>query len=258
VLVKKAVVLAAGEGTRLRPITYAVPKEIVRVGKKPTIEHVLNVLKHGGVDEVLVILGRKKQAIVDYLGSGERMGLNIYYRVQEEPEGTAHAVSLAGGFVEEGEDFVIMYGDNYISPYSAMRGIVDFHERIERNGTLVLHPVDDPRRFGVVKLSSDDKVEGMVEKPTLEEAQPYKRDDHWLNIAGLMILNSKLFDYIAKIKPGKDGELWLTDAVESLRKSEGGIYGYVFEGNRYDIGTFESLSEADSLAQNDDSHFEDG
>lgn len=115
-MVKKAVVLAAGEGSRLEPITHAVPKEMVRVGKRPTIEHVLRVLMEGGISEVLVIVGRKKQAIVDYLGSGERLGLDVYFRVEEEPLGTAPAVSLAEGFIGRDEDFAIMYGDNYISP----------------------------------------------------------------------------------------------------------------------------------------------
>jgi len=251
--VKKAVVLAAGEGTRLRPITHAVPKEIVRVGKKPTIEHVLEVLKHGGVEDVLIVVGRKKHAIIDYLGSGERLDLDIYYRVQEEAKGTAHAVSLAKDFVDEGEDFAIMYGDNYISPYSAMEDIVDFHEEKDGNGTLVLHPVDDPRRFGVVKLSEDDEVRGMIEKPTMDEAEPFKHNNHWLNIAGLMIMNQNLFRYIEEIEPGKGGELWLTDAVEMMREEKDEFYGFIFDGKRYDIGTFESLAKADRLAQRDDS-----
>jgi len=257
-MVEKAVVLAAGEGTRLRPITHAVPKEIVRVGKKPTIEHVLEVLKAGGVEDVLIVVGRKKHAIIDYLGSGRRLDLDIYYRVQEDPKGTAHAVSLAEDFVDEGEDFAVMYGDNYISPYGAMKDIDDFHEEKRGSGTLVLHPVEDPRRFGVVKLSGEGKVLGMVEKPTLEEAQPYKRDDHWLNIAGLMIVNHGLFGYIEEIEPGKGGELWLTDAIEAMRKDGNEFYGYVFDGNRYDIGTFESLAKADRLAQQEDGHFREG
>ncbi len=251
-MVKKAVVLAAGKGTRLRPITHAVPKEIVRVGKKPTIEHVLEVLKCGGVEEILIVVGRKKHAIIDYLGSGERLGLDVYYRVQEEAKGTAHAVSLAENFVDEDEDFAMMYGDNYISPYDSMSDIVDFHEKKDGNGTLVLHPVDDPRRFGVVKLSEDDKVEGMVEKPSMEEAKPFKHGDHWLNIAGLMILSGKVFEHIENIDPGKGGELWLTDAVEDMGKERDEIFGYVFDGTRYDIGTFESLAEADRKAQEDD------
>ncbi|KXA97103.1 hypothetical protein AKJ37_03710 [candidate division MSBL1 archaeon SCGC-AAA259I09] len=247
-MIERAVVLAAGKGTRLEPITHAVPKEVVRVGKKPTIEHVIRVLKHGGAEEILVIIGRKKQPIIDYLGSGDRFGLDIYYRVQEEPKGTAHAVSLAKGFIDKSEDFAIMYGDNYIYPYRAMEKIVKFHEKKDGNGTLVLHPVDDPRRFGVVKLEKE-KIVGMIEKPSMEEAQPYKRDDHWLNIAGLMIVNSKIFKHVKEVETGRQGEKWLTDAVEKMRKEKNDLYGYVFEGKRFDIGTFDSLTEADRLAQ---------
>lgn len=248
-MIEKAIVLAAGKGKRLRPITHAIPKEIVRVGKKPTIEHVLKVLKCGGVKDVLIIVGRKKQAIIDYLGSGKRLDINIYYRVQEKPRGTAHAVSLGQDFIGTEEDFAIMYGDNYISPYNTMENIVRWHEKKDGNGTLVLHPVDDPRRFGVVKIDKDNQIHGIIEKPTWEEAKPYKRDDHWLNIAGLMIVNPFIFKYINKINPGKDDEVWLTDAVESMRKDKGKLYGYIFKGKRYDIGTFESLTEADRLAQ---------
>lgn len=249
-LVNKAVVLAAGEGTRLYPITEAVPKEMVRVGKKPTIEHALEVLKAGGIEHVMIILGRKKGAVLDYLGSGDRLDLNVCYRIQEEPKGTAHALSLARNYIGQEDDFVVMYGDNYISPYDAMGEIVNFHEENGQN-TLVLHPVEDPRRFGVVKLDEDNRIRGMIEKPTMDEARPYKRNGHWLNIAGLMMLESKIFDYIDRIDP-IDGELWLTDAMEAMRKDGNEIYGYVFEGTRYDIGTFESLSEADRQAQDDD------
>ncbi len=246
-LVKKAIVLAAGEGTRLEPITDAIPKEMIRVGKKPAIEHVLRVLKAGGIEDVLIIVGWKKHALIDYLGSGKRLGLNLYYRMQEEPKGTAHAVSLGKDFIGEDEDFVIMYGDNYITPYNSMEKIVKHHEEKNGSGTLVLHPVDDPRRFGVVMVDDDMKVGGMIEKPSWEEAEPYKIDDHWLNIAGLMIINSVLFDYIERTETGKQGEIWLTDAIENMREDGHDFYGYQFDGRRFDIGTFESLREADEL-----------
>ncbi len=246
-MVKKAIVLAAGEGTRLKPITNAIPKEIIRVGKNPAIEHVLKVLKAGGIKDVLIIVGRKKHALIDYLGSGERLGLKIYYRLQEEPKGTAHAVSLGEDFIGEDEDFVIMYGDNYITPYSAMEDIVDFHVEKDGGGTLVLHPVDDPTRFGVVDIDGDKEIHGMIEKPTMEEAQPFKVNDHWLNIAGLMILNSKIFSFIDRTEPGKKGEIWLTDSIEMMRQAGNRIFGYQFDGRRFDIGTFDSLKEADEL-----------
>ena len=246
-MVKKAIVPAAGAGTRLRPITDAIPKEMIRVGKKPAIEHVLSVLKAGGVEEVLLIVGMKKHALMDYLGSGERLGLKIYYRVQEEPKGTAHAISLGEDFVGRSEEFAVMYGDNYITPYDTFADIVKFHQEKNGAGTLVLNPVDDPRRFGVVDIDDNKQIHGMIEKPTMEEAQPYKLNDHWLNIAGLMILDSKLFDYIRKTEPGKKGERWLTDSIELMRKDGNALYGYEFTGKRFDIGTFESLREADRL-----------
>lgn len=247
-MISKAVVLAAGKGTRLYPLTLAIPKEMIRVGIKPTIEHVINVLKAGDIRDILIIIGWKKGAIIDYLGSGERFGVNVYYRVQEEPKGTAHALYYAKDFIED-EDFIVIYGDNYLKPYDAMKDIIRFHEERKADATLVLHYVKDPRRFGIVKIDGNDMVLSMIEKPSLEEAEPYKVDDKYLNIAGLMILKPVVFNFIRKTKPGKGGEIWLTDSIELMRRAGHKVYGYIFEGLRYDIGTFESLMEADRLEQ---------
>lgn len=247
-MIKKGVVLAAGKGTRLMPLTRAIPKEMIRVGLKPTIEHVIEVLKAGSIEEILVIVGRKKESIVDHLGSGKRLGVNIYYRVQEEPKGTAHAVLQAKGFIGS-EDFVVMYGDNYFKPYQAMKGILAFHQSKEADATLVLHPVDDPRRFGIVKIDAEGKVMGMIEKPSLKEAEPYRVGGRYLNIAGLLVFKNVVFDYIERTRLGKNNEFWLTDSVELMRRNGGRVLGYVFKGTRYDIGTFESLIEADRLEQ---------
>jgi len=247
-VIKKAIVLAAGKGTRLMPLTLAVPKEMIRVGIRPVIEHAIEVLKSGGIKDILIIVGRKKEAIMDYLGSGERLGVNIYYRIQDKPKGTAHAVYYGRDFIGS-EDFVVMYGDNYFKPYDAMKDIVKFHESKKADATLVLHPVKDPRRFGVVKINEKGKVLYMIEKPSLEEAKSYKVNDVYLNIAGLLILKSVVFDYIKKTKPGTNDEIWLTDSVELLRRDGYRIFGFVFSGRRYDIGTFESLREADMVEQ---------
>jgi len=247
-LIKKAIVLAAGKGTRLMPLTLAMPKEMIRVGAKPVIEHVIDVLKAGGIKDVLVIVGRKKEAIMDYLSSGERMGVNIYYRVQDEQKGTAHALNYGRDFIGS-DDFVAMYGDNYLKPYETMRNIVEFHETRKPDATLVLYPVKDPRRFGIVKIDKKGNVLGIIEKPTFREAKPYRVNGVYLNIAGLLVLKSLIFDYIEKTKPGRDGEIWLTDSVELMRKGGHEIHGFVFNGMRYDIGTFESLMEADRMEQ---------
>ena len=247
-MITKAVVLAAGKGTRLMPLTLAIPKEMIRVGLKPTIEHVIEVLKAGGIEEILVIVGRKKESIMDHLGSGERLEVNIYYRVQEEPKGTAHAVLQGRGFIGS-DDFVVMYGDNYFKPYQSMKDILAFHQSKDADVTLVLHPVDDPSRFGIVKMDVEGNVLGMVEKPSLEEAKLYRVEERYLNIAGLLVFKNTVFDYIERTKPGKNNEIWLTDSVELMRQNGRRVLGYVFEGVRYDIGTFKSLIEADRLEQ---------
>ena len=245
---RKAIVLAAGKGARLRPLTLAIPKEMIRVGIKPAIEHAIEVLKAGGIDNILVVVGRNKEAILNYLGSGERLGVQICYRIQEELKGTAHAVYQGKDFIG-GEDFAVIYGDNYLKPYNTMKEIVKFHEEKKADATLVLHPVEDPRRFGIVKIDDTGKVLGIIEKPTLEEAKPYKVKGTYLNIAGLLLLKPSVFGYIDKTKPGKDGELWLTDSIELMRKDGKAVYGFMFKGTRYDLGTFESVRKADGLEQ---------
>ena len=245
-MIKKAIVLAAGKGTRLEPLTRAIPKEMIRVGLKPVIEHVIEVLKAGGIEEILVIVGRKKESIMDHLGSGELLGVSLYYRVQEEPKGTAHAVLQGKGFIGD-DDFVVMYGDNYFKPYGAMRDIQAFHESYEADATIVLSPVDDPTRFGIAKIDGEGNVLGMVEKPDLGAAEAFRSGGRFLNIAGLMVLRNEIFGYIDKTKPGVNGEIWLTDSVELMRLSGRKVMGYVFEGVRFDIGTYESLIEADRL-----------
>jgi len=245
-MIRKAIVLAAGKGTRLLPLTLAIPKEMIRVGAKPVIEHAINVLREGGIRQVLIIVGRKKESIMDYLGSGERLGVDIYYKIQEDAKGTADAVYQGKDFIGD-EDFAAMYGDNYLRPPEVMKEVARFHEERVADATVVLHTVKDPTRFGIVKVDANNKVLGMTEKPTLEEAKPYKIGDSYLNIAGLMVLKPAIFEFIQRTEPGKEGEVWLTDSIELMRRSGQRVFAFLFKGVRYDIGTFESLMEADRL-----------
>ena len=245
-MIRKAIVLAAGKGSRLMPLTLAMPKEMIRVGVKPIIEHVIEVLKAGGIKEILIIVGRNKEAIMNYLGSGERLGVELYYRIQERPEGSACATYLGREFVGS-EDFVLAYGDNYFKPYDAIRDVLRVHSECEACITLLLDWVDDPTRFGLVKLDQDGRVLAMVEKPSVKEAKLYRSNGGYLSIGGLLVLKPDIFDAIKKTKKGKNGEVWLTDSVELLRNCGRRIYGCEFHGTRYDIGTFESLKEADRI-----------
>ena len=245
-MIRKAIVLAAGKGTRLMPLTLAMPKEMIRVGVKPVIEHVIKVLKAGGIKEILIIVGRNKEAIMNYLGSGERLGVELYYRIQEKPEGSAIATYLGKEFVGS-EDFVLAYGDTYFKPYDAIRNVLRVHSECEACITLLLDSVDDPSRYGLVKVDQEGRVLGIVEKPSVEEAKLYRSDGGYLSVGGLLVLKPEIFDAIIKTKKGKNGEVWLTDSVEYLRNCGRKVYGCEFHGSRYDIGTFESLREADRL-----------
>ena len=123
------------------------------------------------------------------------------------------------------------------------------HSDKKANVTLLLHPVKNPSRFGIVKIDKNGKVLGIIEKPSREKAKAYQSNGKYLNIAGLLVLKSEIFNSIEKTKSGINGEIWLTDSVELLRKKRDKIYGCEFIGTRYDIGTFESLKEADRMEQ---------
>ena len=139
-MIKKAIILAAGKGTRLLPLTLGIPKEMIRVGTKPVIEYTIEVLKAGGIKEILIIVGRNKEAIMNYLGSGKRLGVDIYYRIQEEPKGSVHAVYLGKDFIGS-EDFVVIYGDNYFKPFNAINNVLKIHKDNNADCTLLLHLV---------------------------------------------------------------------------------------------------------------------
>jgi glucose-1-phosphate thymidylyltransferase len=247
--ITKAVILAAGKGTRLLPLTRAIPKEMIRIGTKPIIEHVIDFLRTGGIEEILIIIGRKKEQIMDHLGSGKAYGVDISYKIQEDPRGTADATYYARNFV--GEDcFVLIYGDNYFKPFESIIKFLNFHiNKKKAEATIVLHPVEDPTRFGLVNIDDQGKILKLIEKPTMKEAKDYLSDGKYLSIAGLLILNHSVFSYIKQIEKGIGNELWLTDAIELMRQDNREMFGYVYQGTRYDIGTFQSLLEADSMEQ---------
>lgn len=243
-MIKKAIVLAGGKGTRLMPLTQAMPKEMIRVGLKPVIEHVVDALRTGGIDQILVIVGRKKESIIDHLGSGTRLNVDIYYKVQDEPKGTAHAVLQGKNFIDS-DGFVVIYGDNYFKPYTFVQEILEFHILSSADVTLATYPVTDPERYGIVKLNKVGKVIEMIEKPSIEEAESYQAEGKYQAIAGLLVFNNEIFEYIKETKIGKNNEYWLTDTVELMRRDSKKVMGYLLQGKRYDVGTFESLIEAD-------------
>jgi len=227
----KGVILAAGEGTRLKPITSSLPKPMIPLAGKPLLEHNLIGLKKAGIEEVLLIVGYKQEIIKNYFGDGrEKVGISISYKTQEEYLGTAHATGYAKSFVEM-DSFLMMYGDLLVDPTTFQNAIQKFQET-EVKGLISLLEVDNPKNYGIISLNTDNMVEKITEKPSPE-----------LNLgnlanAGIYVFDPLIFDAIEKTKLSKRNEYELTDSMEIMIKDlNGSIYGYTLKDSYWnDIG----------------------
>jgi len=254
-MIRVAVVPAAGLGTRLRPLTLAMPKETLPIVDKPAIHHIMESLKIAGIDEVIVVSGYKKHALMDYFSSPEREsddsvfselnGLNIVFTTQNKPLGIADAIWRAKPFVK-GRSFVVIFGDTLIQPADYLKQMVSVHERLKMKeemfgATIGIMEVDNVERWGIVKLGKNVdecfEIVDMVEKPKKEEAP-----SNWA-IAGVYVFEPSIFDAIEeslKRPPGVKGEYQLTDAMRILVKEMGfKIYGLPLNIAHYDLGTIE-------------------
>ncbi|MBA7599534.1 Glucose-1-phosphate thymidylyltransferase [subsurface metagenome] len=192
----KAIVLAAGLGTRMRPLTFTKPKFLLPVAGKPALDHVLLLLRNAGIDEIAMIVGYGREQIVERYGDGSELGVKLKYLHQKKLLGTANAVSLAKDFVS-GESFIVMNGDTLIDQES-LNALL---KRYEKQGTsknfggiMAIIEVDEPEQFGIVFLKGE-KVSEIVEKP--------KRVKNRLANAGVYIFNPTIFEAIKKTKKSK-------------------------------------------------------
>jgi UTP--glucose-1-phosphate uridylyltransferase len=254
--IRKAVIPAAGLGTRFLPATKAQPKEMLPIVDKPTIQYIVEEAVQSGVEDVIIVTGRNKNAIEDhfdrsvelevFLNKGDKVELlkmvkniadmvDIHYVRQKEALGLGHAVYSARKFIGN-EPFAVLLGDDII--YSAepcLKQMMKYHELNGGNiiGVQEVAPAD-VSKYGIIdgsKISSRlYKAENMVEKPSPAEAP-----DLPLAIMGRYILNPEIFDILAQLPPGRGGEIQLTDGLLALSKRQD-VYAYCFEGKRYDIG----------------------
>lgn len=205
----KAIVLAAGLGTRMRPLTFTKPKFLLPVAGKPALDHVLLLLRNAGIDEIAMIVGYGREQIVERYGDGSELGVKLKYLHQKKLLGTANAVSLAKDFVS-GESFIVMNGDTLIDQESLNALLKRYEEKkASKNfgGIMAIIEVDEPEQFGIVFLKGE-KVSEIVEKP--------KRIKNRLANAGIYIFNSTIFDAIKKTKKSKRGEYELTASMQIL------------------------------------------
>lgn len=224
---RKAVILAGGKGTRLRPITYEIPKALIPVQGKTITEHLLDLFKKYGIKEVVIAIGYMKEKIKDYLGDGSKFGVNITYVEEKKPLGTAGPIKAAKRILTE--TFVASNGDELKN--IDIPEMYKVHRENEALATVALTTVEDPSAYGVAKLDGS-KILEFVEKPKREEAP-----SNLIN-AGFYILEPKIIDYIP------NGFAMLERDVFPKLAKMGKLFGYPFSGQWYDTGSFERYEKA--------------
>jgi len=235
----KGVIPAAGRGTRLEPITLAIPKEMLMVGDKAVIEYVIDAMKQVGITDITVVVGWRKHAILDYLGSGERLGVKLTYVVQDQRDGLAKAV-YAGKNVTHDEPFLVVLGDNFFYPKTFLKDILSFHNENKADATIGVAEIEDTTRHGIIKPGDDNRIIDLIEKPKPSDA-PSK-----LGCIGIYIFKPSIFDAIEKTKPGFNNEYQLTDAIKILVEKKHKVCYRKIKGKHIDIGTIEDLKKANA------------
>ena len=261
--IRKAVIPAAGLGTRVLPATKAQPKEMLVIVDKPALQYLVEELIASGIEEILIVTGRNKSSIENHFdysfelektleekGKLELLKVvddisklaNIYYVRQKKPLGLGHAIGCAEAFIGD-EPFVVVLGDDIIytdenkGEVPVTKQLIDKYAELNGGNILGVQEVaeKDVNKYGIVKpLETIDErtveVENFVEKPSLEEA-PSR-----LAALGRYVLEPEIFGYLRNTKPGKGGEIQLTDAILDMKNDKGKLYAYNYDGFRYDTG----------------------
>ena len=261
--IRKAVIPAAGLGTRVLPATKAQPKEMLVIVDKPALQYLVEELVSAGIEEILIITGRNKGSIENHFdysyelektleekGKKDLLKIvnnisemsNIYYVRQKRPLGLGHAISCAEAFVGD-EPFVVLLGDDIIYTDSekgqkpVTKQLVDKYNELQGGTILGVQevPHENVSKYGIIKplKQIDEKtvvVEDFIEKPSVTEAPSN------LAALGRYVLEPEIFSYLKETKPGKGGEIQLTDAILAMKNDGEKLYAYNFDGLRYDTG----------------------
>lgn len=253
--IRKAVIPAAGLGTRFLPATKAQPKEMLPIVDKPTLQYIIEEAVASGIEEILIITGRNKKSIEDHFDKSVELELeleqkgktellevvrgisnmiNIHYIRQKEPRGLGDAIYCARHFIGD-EPFAVMLGDDIVdNDVPCLKQLMDAYEEY-RTTILGVQEVDknDADKYGIIAAKHIEdrvyKVKDLVEKPELGSAPSN------IAILGRYIITPEIFDILESLPIGKGGEIQLTDALKELSKKEA-MYAYRFEGKRYDVG----------------------
>ncbi|MER3403572.1 MAG: glucose-1-phosphate thymidylyltransferase [Armatimonadota bacterium] len=231
----KGLILAGGKGTRLRPITFSMAKQLVPVANKPVLFYGLEALAEAGIREVGIIVGETAHAIQAAVGDGSQWGLSVTYIPQPEPLGLAHAVLTAEPYLGT-SPFVMYLGDNLVT--SGVKPLVQAFEERRPNALILLAEVPNPQEFGVAELDGE-RVVRLIEKP--------KEPPSNLALVGVYLFDSHIFEACLAIKPSWRGELEITDAIQHLIDQGYTVEWHKITGWWKDTGSLESLLEANRL-----------
>ncbi|EHE85117.1 UTP-glucose-1-phosphate uridylyltransferase [Latilactobacillus curvatus CRL 705] len=255
--VRKAVIPAAGLGTRFLPATKAMAKEMLPIVDKPTIQFIVEEAKASGIEDILIITGKGKRPIEDHFDSAPEleqnlkaknktamlkmvnettdMGVNLYFIRQSHPNGLGDAVCLAKSFVAD-EPFVVMLGDDLMEDKVPLsKQLINEYEETHASQLAVMKvPHNEVDKYGVINPENKVKddlynVKNFVEKPAIDKAPSD------LAIIGRYLLTPEIFDILENQKPGLGGEIQLTDAIDELNKTQR-VFAHEFKGHRYDVG----------------------
>jgi dTDP-glucose pyrophosphorylase len=231
--IDRAVVLAAGRGTRMRELTANVPKPMIEVRGKPVLQHIVEGLRDAGVRRFLIIVGYYAEAVRDFFGDGRRYNVAIEYVTQTVQDGTGRVVNLARNFAAE-SSFILSYGDILISPENYKR-VVELTNDIE--AIITITGGEDVSKGGAVFVNEQMDLVDLREKP-----KPGEPISPWYN-AGLYAFRPTIFEFIAKLKPSPRGEYELTDAIRDLAHSGKKVKALELTGEWADVRDPEILAK---------------
>ncbi|RWZ55017.1 UTP--glucose-1-phosphate uridylyltransferase GalU [Halobacillus fulvus] len=252
--VKKAIIPAAGLGTRFLPATKAMPKEMLPIVDKPTIQYIVEEAIESGIEDIIIVTGKGKRAIEDHFDHAFELEDNLYkkgkydlldqvkqsakvdihYIRQKEPKGLGHAVWCARKFIGN-EPFAVLLGDDIVrSDEPCLKQLINQYDETESSVIGVKQvPKEETDRYGIIAPKNQEgrryQVEHFVEKPPVDEAPSN------LAIIGRYVFTPEILDLLGNQETGAGGEIQLTDAIERLNLKQP-VYGYEFEGDRYDVG----------------------
>ncbi len=243
----KAVILAAGKGTRMRELTSALPKPMLRVAGKPILEHILEGIIAAGIHDVFIVTGFRADTIESYFGDGSKWNLRIAYGRQEVQDGTGKAAEPAKAFVGT-SPFLLTYGDILVKPETYQQMIHRFNEG-DFSGLITVTRGEDVTKGGLNFFDEQFCLKRIVEKPGPEQLEQLRRDGSlksgapvWYN-AGIYIFKPALFDFTAKLKKSPRGEYELTDAINAMLSANLKIAGMEIQGRWVDVRDPEVLAK---------------